>query len=159
MKHTDSMKSKVYISSTWQMALCLLAGLLFTAPLVDRAQAGDTAQETQTLSQESLQLDDVIVTAEKRAANVQDIPASITALDEALIEDAQIEDLTDIATFTPGLEFRNAGSRRHSFTFMRGIKKRSLPGTGNGVLCRRGSATQSLTCLTSHCSMSKGLKF
>ena len=30
--------------------------------------------------------------------------------------------MTEISGLTPGLEFRNAGSRRHSFTFMRGIK-------------------------------------
>jgi iron complex outermembrane receptor protein len=64
----------------------------------------------------------MVVTAQKRAEDVQDIPASITVIDAHLIEDARIQGMEEISTFTPGLEFRNAGSRRHSISFMRGIK-------------------------------------
>ncbi|WP_319524342.1 TonB-dependent receptor [uncultured Desulfosarcina sp.] len=82
------------------------------APDTDPAE---TAQTVETL-------DPMVVTAQKRSQNVQDLPGSITLLDAETIEDARIEGMTDISGLTPGLEFRNAGSRRHSFTFMRGIK-------------------------------------
>ncbi len=80
------------------------------------------ADETQSRKDQPLQLEELTITAEKRAQNIQDTPVSITALDAGIIEDARIGDMDDIAGFTPGLEFRNAGSRRHSLTFMRGIK-------------------------------------
>jgi iron complex outermembrane receptor protein len=75
----------------------------------------ETAEAVETL-------DTMVVTAQKRSQNVQNIPDSITVLDAATIEDARIEGMTEISGLTPGLDFYNAGSRRHSFTFMRGIK-------------------------------------
>ncbi len=99
-----------------------IAIVLFLIPMLTLARpgfAGNFASETA----ESVEtLDAMVVTAQKRSQKVQDIPASITVLDAKNIEDARIESMTEISAFTPGLDFRNAGSRRHSFTFMRGIK-------------------------------------
>jgi len=64
----------------------------------------------------------IVVTAQKRSEDVNNVPASITVLDADLIGDAGIGDMTGISDFTPGLEFYNAGSRRHAISFMRGIK-------------------------------------
>lgn len=64
----------------------------------------------------------MVVTAQKRKQEVQEVPNSITVMDAGTIEDARIEGMTGIANLTPGLEFRNAGSRRHSISYMRGIK-------------------------------------
>ncbi|PIE68747.1 MAG: TonB-dependent receptor [Deltaproteobacteria bacterium] len=80
------------------------------------------AEPSLTSEADTAHLEEIIVTAEKRAQNVQDIPASMTTLNADLIEDARIEDMDGIASCTPGLDFSNAGSRRHSITFMRGIK-------------------------------------
>ena len=46
-----------------------------------------------------------MVTAQRRAENLQDVPSAITALSETVIERADIHDLTDIATRIPGLTF------------------------------------------------------
>ena len=67
-------------------------------------------------------LETIVVTAQKRPEDVKNVPASITVLDAALIEDAGIDDMEGISDLTPGLEFYNAGSRRHAISFMRGIK-------------------------------------
>lgn len=51
------------------------------------------------------QLEEVVVTAQRRAENLQDVPVAITALGQDSIEKADIRDLTDIATRVPGLSF------------------------------------------------------
>ncbi|NEP57136.1 MAG: TonB-dependent receptor [Symploca sp. SIO2G7] len=68
-----------------------------------------------TLSLSPLVLDEefeIIVTAEKRPENVQDVPVSITAIPRQEIEDADITSIRDISTntpnfasFTPGRSF------------------------------------------------------
>ncbi len=51
------------------------------------------------------ELEEIVVTAERRAENLRDVPNAITALSETTVEQAQIHDLTDIATRIPGLTF------------------------------------------------------
>ncbi len=68
------------------------------------------------------QLDPITVTAQKQSQDVQDIPNSITVLNDEAIEEAHISDMDRLSDNVPSLEFYNFGSRRHSLTFMRGIK-------------------------------------
>lgn len=63
---------------------------------------------TQPLAQAQNTLEEVIVTAQKRSQNLQDVPISITALSEEAIDERNITSLTDIANQTPGLEFGEA---------------------------------------------------
>ena len=49
------------------------------------------------------QLDEIIVTAEKRTENLQDVPVSIAAFDLEALENNRIEGIEDIGTFTPGV--------------------------------------------------------
>lgn len=74
---------------------------------------------------EALRLEPVTVSAEKRTQEAQDIPASMTVLEESDIRDMGIEDTSDLAEQVPNLEFNDVGSRRHGLMFLRGIK--SLP--------------------------------
>lgn len=105
----------------WALFLALLA---CPATPVLAQTSGETGDDVDRKKQQAsaATIAPVIVTAQKRAEEAGDIPDSITVLNKAAIEDARVEGMTEIAGLTPGLEFRNAGSRRHSFTFMRGIK-------------------------------------
>lgn len=49
------------------------------------------------------QLEEVIVTAQKREQNLQDVPVSVSALDAAMIEKTFARDITDIAGMVPNL--------------------------------------------------------
>ena len=68
------------------------AALLFAAGLTAGAPQ---AQE----------LEEIVITAERRSENLQEVPNAITALSRLTIEQADIHDLTDIATRVPGLTF------------------------------------------------------
>jgi iron complex outermembrane receptor protein len=51
---------------------------------------------------------EIIVTARQRSESLQDVPDSVTALSGRLIEDAGIQDMSDLAHFVPSFDFRRA---------------------------------------------------
>jgi iron complex outermembrane receptor protein len=66
------------------------------------------------------QLEEVIVTAQHRAENVQEIPIAVTALNAELLHRADIFDIGSIAQNTPGLSYAEFSPGQASVT-MRGI--------------------------------------
>lgn len=50
-------------------------------------------------------LEEIVVTAQKRAENVQDVPIAITAFDSTALDRSQIENVEDLADFVPNLQF------------------------------------------------------
>lgn len=65
----------------------------------------------------------IVVTAERRATNLQETPLSIIAITNEMVEAKGIEDLQDMARFTPNLSItpaRGAGNNNASFV-IRGI--------------------------------------
>ena len=81
--------------------------------------------------EERVMLEPVVVTAEKRAEDAQEVPSSMSVFDTKDIQDMDIKDTRDLAEYVPNMEFRDFGSRRHGLLFMRGIK--SLPGGQAGT--------------------------
>ncbi len=57
---------------------------------------------TQALAQAG-QLEEVVVTATKRAESLQDVPVSVSALSESTIQEAGVEDIADVAALVPSL--------------------------------------------------------
>ena len=72
-------------------------------------------------AEESFVLDPVLVTAEKRTENVQDVPVSVSAISEQQVEDAGIRSIQDVSRQVPNLYIANWGYRGNSFVFVRGI--------------------------------------
>ncbi|MFK7958087.1 MAG: TonB-dependent receptor [Lysobacterales bacterium] len=64
-------------------------------------------------------LEEIVVTAEKRSASVQDVPISIAAVTGDLLEDLAIDDLMGLYVQTPGLSFSRAGGEAQ--IYIRGI--------------------------------------
>lgn len=66
-------------------------------------------------------IDEIIVTATKRAESVQEVPLAITALSGKFIEDVNLNDVKDLISFTPGI----TGNSHDSFidaVSIRGIR-------------------------------------
>jgi iron complex outermembrane receptor protein len=72
--------------------------------------------------QEAYKLESITVTAQKRTQDSRDVSESIRVFNDVEIEDAGITGMDGLSEHVPNLEFYNFGSRRHSLTFMRGIK-------------------------------------
>ncbi len=47
--------------------------------------------------------DEIIVTAQKRAESIQDVPLAITAFGGEFVKDVNLDDVKDLVTFTPGV--------------------------------------------------------
>jgi iron complex outermembrane receptor protein len=89
-----------------------VTGLLQLAP-------GSAVQAQETV------LEEVIVTAQKRAENVQDIPLTINVVDGNILDDFSIRDTNDLAASVPGLTIQHTPQNLSQVT-VRGL------GTGSG---------------------------
>lgn len=52
---------------------------------------------------------DIVVTAQRRAENLQDVPIAITAMPTEALDELQIDDFDDYARFVPSLSYRTSG--------------------------------------------------
>jgi len=66
------------------------------------------------------QLEEIVVTAQKRSSNIQDVPMSVTALSGETLEKLNIFDFKDVQSLAPGLQLDNKDPRAPVAT-LRGI--------------------------------------
>lgn len=70
---------------------------------------------------QSAELGELIITAQKRPENVQDVPISITAVSGEELESAGVTSFRDLAALVPSLRFENSNNSRNSTVSLRGI--------------------------------------
>jgi outer membrane receptor protein involved in Fe transport len=75
----------------------------------------------QEAGDESLVLEEVTVTASKRAQSLQDVPMSITALDTRTIHQLGITNFTDYVQQMPNVSFKSFGQPGGATIYMRGV--------------------------------------
>jgi iron complex outermembrane recepter protein len=93
------------------MKSVFLATLLTTSalPLASQASAQTTAPEQAAAPDNANQLEDIVVTATRRAENLQKVPLTVTALTTQGIRDSGIQNTRELQITTPGLTFTQAG--------------------------------------------------
>jgi iron complex outermembrane receptor protein len=79
-------------------------------------------------SADSSTVTEVIVTAQKREQNLQDVPIAINAFGAQAIKDRGIETIADLATLTPGIKFAEFSSSAN--VAVRGVGTTIVSGTG-----------------------------
>lgn len=108
----------------------LLAGASALAttlvPGVASAQGADAEAQG---DEETGQLPVIVVTATKRAGNVQDIPISVTALDAETLDRAGVADITTLDTVVPSFNLNASGTTTGGIT----LRIRGIGTTGNNV--------------------------
>jgi iron complex outermembrane receptor protein len=77
------------------------------------ARADDTA--------DSGGLEEVVVTAQKRVENLQDVPISIQAIGTEKLEQMNVANFNDYAKLVPSLSFQEAGGPSFEHSYMRGV--------------------------------------
>ncbi|MBI1186218.1 MAG: TonB-dependent receptor [Alphaproteobacteria bacterium] len=66
--------------------------------------------------------DEIVVTAQRRAENIQDVPASVTALSAAQLEERQVADVLDLQYQTPNISIATGtGTANSARIFLRGV--------------------------------------
>jgi iron complex outermembrane recepter protein len=108
--------AKIGGKAAWR-ALPLASALL---TCIHPAQAADTG--------ETVVLEEITVTAQKRTENLQDVPLSIQAFGTARLEELHISSFDDYAKYLPSVSFQKVGSPSVEHTYMRGV---SSGGDGN----------------------------
>lgn len=88
------------------------------------------AQEPGERPSASAGADDIVVTARRREESLQSVPVSITALSSEMLEQKSVQDLSDVATLTPGFRFSQEGGKNQPTLSLRGLGQ--LP-IGEGV--------------------------
>lgn len=110
-----------------------IAWVAFATPAFAQAENNDATDDRDT----------IVVTAQKKAENVQDVPIAITALNAAALEAARVEDSKDLQFNAPNVTL----SANRNIT-IRGVGSASYGGTGdtnigvlvNGVFLQSGSS-------------------
>lgn len=74
---------------------------------------------------DGLSLEEVVVTAQKRAESLQDVPIAVTAISGDKIADAGIQGLEDMSSYVPNLKITSATGQSAGFIVIRGV------GSGN----------------------------
>ncbi|MFM2042390.1 MAG: hypothetical protein RLY86_966 [Pseudomonadota bacterium] len=77
-------------------------------------------------------LEEIIVTAQRRAENVQDIPVAVTAVTEAGLARRGITDVSKLDTITPGFSFGRSGSDARPA--MRGVRTENVGINGDTTI-------------------------
>lgn len=95
-------------------------GTLSVAAAVAIAIGGLSTSSTVLAQGDQFTLEEIIVTARKRAENIQDIPVAVTAISASTIQDLNIQDLSEISKLSAGLIFDNEFGRGSNRPVIRG---------------------------------------
>ena len=66
-------------------------------------------------------IDDIIVTAQKREQNLQDVPIVVTSLSQETLQDAGVRDIKDLQILTPGMTVTSTTSEASTTARIRGV--------------------------------------
>lgn len=108
--------------STLSRLMLGASAVVLAAPELARAQtaASTTSNQVETL----------IVTATKRAEDIQDVPMSVSAVSGSTLERAGIANFTEAARQIPSVQIVQSNNNRNSTVFIRGI---GSSGTNPGI--------------------------
>ena len=74
-----------------------------------------------SVTAEDTVIEEVIVTAQKRAQSIQDVPIAIAAFDREFLDDAGVDDILELQFFVPGLTIANNQSPAQTNINIRGV--------------------------------------
>src|SRR5215813_14853902 len=100
---------------------CLLPVALAALAAAGISQAQEQAPQAET-SAAAGSLQELVVTATRREENLSKVPISVTALTQEALDARGVKDFSDVARFTPGVNFDNSGTNN--------ISIRGISGTG-----------------------------
>ena len=106
----------------WLVGVSAMTTILSATTAHAQASAGSSAQQATTNAPEEpdTAIGDVVVTAQRRAERLQDVPLSVTAVTADDLNRSRISDISRVQLQTPGLTWGQQGS--DSFPAIRGVR-------------------------------------
>ncbi len=99
------------------LAVAVFAALVSMTVLPAFAQVAPPAQQ----QEEAKTLDALVVTAQKREEQLQDVPIVVTALSQEALQDAGVRDIKDLQMLVPGLTVTSTQSEAQTTARIRGV--------------------------------------
>jgi iron complex outermembrane recepter protein len=85
------------------------------------AALGCFSLATTALAEETAQLEEIVVTAEKRSENLQNVPISVTVVSSDTLTKSNVSSFLDLAKFTPSLTMTAGDQPANSSIVIRGV--------------------------------------
>ena len=101
-----------------KFALLATASLIFAAPAF--AQEAPAPADT-TVTEDTGGLEEIVVTAQKREENLQNVPVSVTALSAEALANSRVTDFADLTKVASSLTVTQATSSPNNSIILRGI--------------------------------------
>ena len=101
-----------------QLAVAVFAALVSMTALPALAQDAAPAQQKQ---EEAKTLDTMVVTAQKREEQMQDVPIVVTSLSQQALQDTGVRDIKDMQILVPGLTVTSTQNEAITTARIRGI--------------------------------------
>jgi len=89
------------------------------------------AQTAAPDAEESGDTGEIVVTATRRATSIQDVPINISAVGQEQLARQRIDDVRDLADFTPGMTISDTGPGSTGTIVLRGLNASDSSATGN----------------------------
>jgi len=113
----------------WMSGAAMLALSISAAPAARAQQAAATG--TQGVEDPATSIEDVVVTANKRAETVSTTPLAITALSQEQLRDAGVQGLRDLATAVPNVAIKTVAFASSVQVTIRGITNTNFNSGGS----------------------------
>ncbi len=123
-KRDPAMRHRPLATAIAATLALVLAGPVLAQQTATQAPADDAATGPAVTT-----LDNLVVTANKREENIREVAASITVLGEQQLENFSATQITDYASYVPGLQVQSNGTPGQSQVSMRGIAAMSSGST------------------------------
>jgi iron complex outermembrane receptor protein len=112
----------------------LAVAALAVATNAAHAQDAAAAQADAPAAKDGAGLADIIVTANRREENAQDVPVSVVAFSGEALEERSITRLGDLTRITPGLRFAPQGGGAALNVVLRGLQRTASGNAPNAVI-------------------------
>jgi iron complex outermembrane receptor protein len=102
-----------------------------TATMVDQTSAGPQVAGSNGTTKDSGQLEEVVVTAQKRAETIDSTPLAITALGMTQLQDAGVNTISELISAVPDLQIHTLGIADFVGITIRGVSNLAFVREGN----------------------------
>src|SRR5882724_1418712 len=105
----------------WNRRTAMRTGLLCAAAYLGPTLASGQAKAQDQSPAPAGQLEEIVVTSQKRTENLRAVPQSISVITGTQLQEQHVDDYADLARNVPGLSFTDSGGPGLSNIEIRGI--------------------------------------
>jgi len=119
------------MNKTWMGSTAVVTGLLLAATAANAAPANSSASDEPSIGQNTANVGEVVVTAQRRVQKLSEVPETVIALSASQLTRAGVSGLRDLQLVVPGLTFGGTGTQ--SLPTLRGVGAQPITGGENPI--------------------------